>query len=70
MTGSKQVDHWTSGTVYECSEIAGTPQLPSSSSPGVLIANYASEANRELWAVAQIPQMELRIQGKSVDGKF
>jgi hypothetical protein len=26
MTGSKQVDHWTSGTVYECSEIAGFPQ--------------------------------------------
>ncbi len=26
MTGSKQVDHWTSGTVYECSEIAGCPQ--------------------------------------------
>jgi hypothetical protein len=25
MTGSKQVDHWTSGPVYECSEIAGTP---------------------------------------------
>ncbi len=23
MTGSKWVDHWTSGTVYECSEIAG-----------------------------------------------
>jgi hypothetical protein len=26
MTESKQVDHWTSGTVYECSEIAGSPQ--------------------------------------------
>jgi hypothetical protein len=26
MTGSKRVDHWTSGTVYECSEIAGSPQ--------------------------------------------
>jgi hypothetical protein len=25
MTGSKQVDHWTSGTVYESSEIAGFP---------------------------------------------
>jgi hypothetical protein len=25
-TGSKQVDHWTSGTVYECSEIAGSLQ--------------------------------------------
>jgi hypothetical protein len=24
--GSKQVDHWTSGTVYECSEIAGSRQ--------------------------------------------
>ncbi len=29
MTGSKQVDHWTSRTVYECSEIAGSPQVPS-----------------------------------------
>ncbi len=26
MTGSKRVDHWTSGTVYECSEFAGSPQ--------------------------------------------
>ncbi len=26
MTGSKWVDHWTCGTVYECSEIAGSPQ--------------------------------------------
>jgi hypothetical protein len=26
MTGSKQVDHWTSGTVCEYSEIAGSPQ--------------------------------------------
>jgi hypothetical protein len=26
MTGSKPVDHWTSGTVYECIEIAGSPQ--------------------------------------------
>jgi hypothetical protein len=26
MTGSKQVDHWTSGTVFECSEIAGCQQ--------------------------------------------
>jgi hypothetical protein len=26
MTGSKRVDHWASGTVYECSEIADTPQ--------------------------------------------
>ncbi len=26
MMGSKQVDHWTSGTVYESSEIAGTTQ--------------------------------------------
>ncbi len=24
--GSKQVDLWTSETVYECSEIAGSPQ--------------------------------------------
>ncbi len=26
MTGSKHVDHWTSGTVYECGEIAGSEQ--------------------------------------------
>ncbi len=26
MTGSKRVDHWTSGTVYDCSEIAGSRQ--------------------------------------------
>jgi hypothetical protein len=26
MTGSKRVDHWTRGTVYECSEFAGSPQ--------------------------------------------
>ncbi len=27
MTGSKRVDHWTNpGTVYECCEIAGSPQ--------------------------------------------
>jgi hypothetical protein len=27
MMGSKRVDHWTSGAVYECSEIAGSPYL-------------------------------------------
>jgi hypothetical protein len=26
MTGSKQVDHWTSETVCECCEIKGSPQ--------------------------------------------
>jgi hypothetical protein len=26
MAGSKRVDHWTSGTVYECSEITGSAQ--------------------------------------------
>jgi hypothetical protein len=26
MTGSKGLTHWTSETVYECSEIAGSPQ--------------------------------------------
>jgi hypothetical protein len=26
MMGSRRVDHWTSGTVYECSEIAGSSQ--------------------------------------------
>jgi hypothetical protein len=28
MMGSKWVDHWTSGTVFECSEIAGSSQGP------------------------------------------
>jgi hypothetical protein len=28
MTGSKQLDHWTSGTVNECNEIAGSRGLP------------------------------------------
>ncbi len=31
MTGSKWVDHWTSGTVYECNEIAGSPQCQETS---------------------------------------
>ncbi len=31
MTGSKQVNHWTSGTVYKCSKIAGSLQPPPSS---------------------------------------
>jgi hypothetical protein len=26
MTGIKRMDHWTSGTVFECSESAGSPQ--------------------------------------------
>jgi hypothetical protein len=26
MMGSKQVDHWTRGTIYECSETAGSLQ--------------------------------------------
>jgi hypothetical protein len=30
MAGSKQVDHWTSGTVCECSEIAGFPHQDNS----------------------------------------
>ncbi len=29
MTGSKWVDHWTSGTVFDCREIAGSPQYKS-----------------------------------------
>ncbi len=29
---SKRMDHWTSGTVYECSEIAGSPQCNNCSS--------------------------------------
>ncbi len=26
MMGSKRADHWTCGTMYECSEIADSPQ--------------------------------------------
>ncbi len=33
MTGSKWVDHWTSGNMYECSEIAGSPQVSSPQQP-------------------------------------
>jgi hypothetical protein len=43
MKQSKRVDHWTSGTVYECSKIAGSPQgsLPA--------ANYVCcEARRRI----------------------
>ncbi len=28
MTGSKRMDYWTSGTVYECSGISGSPLAP------------------------------------------
>jgi hypothetical protein len=27
MTGSKRMNHWTSGTVCECNEIAGSAQI-------------------------------------------
>ncbi len=37
MMGSKQVDHWSSGTVYKCNEIAGSPQ---GSPPPPSAANY------------------------------
>jgi hypothetical protein len=40
MMGSKRVYHWTSGTVYEYSEIAGSPQ----GSPQQLTVGY--EARR------------------------
>jgi hypothetical protein len=33
MMGSKRLDYWTSGTVYECSEIAGSPQRSPLGSP-------------------------------------
>ncbi len=38
MTGSKRVDHWTSGTVCECSEIVGSPQSsPPPQQPTMLV---------------------------------
>jgi hypothetical protein len=54
MTGSKRVDHWTSGTVYECGEIAGSLQgfLPA--------ANYVgSEARRRTCSEREIWTEEL-----------
>jgi hypothetical protein len=45
MRGSKQVDHWTRGTVCEYSEIAGSPQ----DSPPPPAADYVScEARRRI----------------------
>jgi hypothetical protein len=35
--GSKRVDHWSSGTVYECSEIAGSPQVDQERSPKIRV---------------------------------
>jgi hypothetical protein len=35
--GSKQVDHWTGGTVYECSEIASSPQVDQERSPKISV---------------------------------
>ncbi len=54
MTGSKRVDHWTSGTVCECSEIAGSPQ----GSPQV--ADYVgSEAGRRTCSERETETEEL-----------
>jgi hypothetical protein len=39
MTGSKRVDHWTSGTVYECSEITGSPQRLHTIPHSLLLSN-------------------------------
>jgi hypothetical protein len=54
MTGSKQVDYWTSGTVYACSEIAGSLQ----SSPTA--ADYVGcEAGRRTFSVCETGTEEL-----------
>jgi hypothetical protein len=54
MTGSKRVDHWASGTVYECSEIAGSPQ----SSPPA--ADYVGwEAGRRICSERETGTEEL-----------
>jgi hypothetical protein len=54
MTGSKQVDHWTSETVYECSEIVDSPQ------GSHLAAEYVScEAGRRTCSECEIGTEEL-----------
>jgi hypothetical protein len=54
MTGSKQVDHWTSGTVCEWSKIAGSPQ----GSPPA--ADYVGcEARRRTWSDGETVTEEL-----------
>ncbi len=45
MMGSIQVTHWTSGTVYEWSEIAGSPQ-GSPQQPTMLIVNQKEDLQR------------------------
>jgi hypothetical protein len=48
MTGSKGLTHWTSETVYECSEIAGSPQgSPSAADYGVCEAGRRVFSERE-----------------------
>jgi hypothetical protein len=55
MTGSKRVDHWTSGAVYECSEIAGSPQPPPPPA-----ADYVScEARRRTYSERETGTEEL-----------
>ncbi len=44
MTGGKRADFWTSGTVYECSEIAGSAQNPGMST----ISMVWKETQREV----------------------
>jgi hypothetical protein len=41
MTGSKQVDHWNSGTVYGCSEIAGLQIITNC---GLVVCGWTSYA--------------------------
>jgi hypothetical protein len=54
MMGSKQVDHWTRGTVCECSEIAGSSQR----SPPA--ANYVGcEAGRRTCSERETRREEL-----------
>ncbi len=54
MTGSKGLTHWTSETVYECSEIAGSPQ----GSPPA--ADYVGcEAGRKARSKSEIGTKEL-----------
>ncbi len=63
MLGSKRVDHWTSGTVYECSEIAGSPQgcgfqtdIFTLESTWQYIIEYALQLEAELYTAQTQPR--------------
>jgi hypothetical protein len=54
MTGSKWVDHWTIGSVYECSEIAGSPQAPQQPAMSVVKSERRPCSERETGELCEI----------------